>query len=215
MQLKETSKNSFPSSLPVFPLSGALLLPGGRLPLNIFEERYLNLVTDSLGKDRMFGMIQPNPDSSDNELYKIGCLGKIVYFEEADDGRFLIALKGLSRFKVEREVASIKGYRVLEVNYDQFENDSFVEEDLKYDRDSIFDILPTYLDSQGLKLRIDAIEALSDLDLILTLSMICPFNTREKQALIESKNFNDRADMLLALLQMGVFGNSENDEVFQ
>ncbi|MEE2704700.1 MAG: peptidase S16, partial [Pseudomonadota bacterium] len=105
--------------------------------------------------------------------------------------------------------------RVLEVNYDQFADDVLMDSELILDRSSIFDILPKYLDSQGLKLRIDAIEALSDLDLILTLSMICPFNTREKQALLESKSFSDRADMLLALLQMGVFGNSETDEVFQ
>ena len=223
MQIRERSSIIFPSKLPVFPLSGALLLPGGRLPLNIFEKRYLNLVLDALAQGRMFGMIQPNPDTSDlekditsdQELYKIGCLGKIVYFEEADDGRFLIALKGLSRFSMVREEDNIKGYRVLEVNYDQFADDVLMDSELILDRSSIFDILPKYLDSQGLKLRIDAIEALSDLDLILTLSMICPFNTREKQALLESKSFSDRADMLLALLQMGVFGNSETDEVFQ
>tara|TARA_B100001094_G_scaffold305084_1_gene334618 strand:- start:178 stop:867 length:690 start_codon:yes stop_codon:yes gene_type:complete len=229
MPYKSENKDDFPSLLPIFPLSGALLLPGGRLPLNIFEPRYLNLITDSLASGRFFGMIQPNLDASrkdntnlsdlnepqDLELYKIGCLGKVVYFEEADDGRFLIALRGITRFEVKKELESIRGYRVLDVSYNSYLNDKKPEVTFEYDRESLFDILPNYLDAQGLKLSLDAIEALSDLDLIITLSMICPFNGREKQALLECNNSTDRSEMLLALLQMGVFGNSDNDEIFQ
>lgn len=224
-----TKFEDLPEELPVFPLTGAVLLPAGRLPLNIFEPRYLNMTIDALAEGRLFGMIQPNYDamepsdtqesaSNDNEgsaakllddeeppLYKTGCLGRIVYFEETEDGRVLIALRGLSRFKVVEEIKGQKGYRRVRADYSPFAADMNPPEEFDLHREKLFEALQPYVDAQGMRLKVDIIKGLSDHTLVSSLCMICPFDPREKQALLESKTVSDRADMLLALLQMGVF----------
>ncbi len=223
-----TKFEDLPTELPVFPLTGAVLLPAGRLPLNIFEPRYLNMTQDALAEGRLFGMIQPNydamSDSDDDEdsdgdedsgfalsedeeppLYKTGCVGRIVYFEETEDGRLLIALRGLSRFHVVEELEGRKGYRRVRADYTRFAADMDPPEDFDLDRDTLLEALQPYVDAQGMRLKVDVIKGLSDHTLVSSLCMICPFDPREKQALLESETVSDRADMLLALLQMGVF----------
>lgn len=226
-----TRFEDLPQDVPIFPLTGAVLLPGGRLPLNIFEPRYLNLCLDALASGRMFGMIQPDYDAlgpqadeeifetADNEntapggsddddelpLYKTGCVGRLVYFEETDDGRLLIALKGLSRFTVVEEVDGHKGYRRVRADYSAYPHDMDPPADFDLDRESLLEALQPYVDAQGMRLKVDIIKGLSNHTLVSSLCMICPFDPREKQALLESKTVEDRADMLLALLQMGVF----------
>ncbi len=233
-----TKFEDLPRELPVFPLSGALLLPGGRLPLNLFEPRYLNMSLDSLAAGRLIGMAQPNydalgvhlradddiedidDDDDDNDesgptldlqedqdvpLYKTGCVGRIVYFEETDDGRLLIALRGLSRFHVVEELVGVKGYRRVRADYTQFPQDMKPPQDFDLDRETLLETLQPYIDAQGMRLKVEIIKGLSDHTLISSLCMICPFDPREKQALLESATPQDRADMLLALLQMGVF----------
>jgi Lon protease-like protein len=220
-----TKFEDLPDVIPVFPLSGALLLPGGRLPLNIFEPRYLNMVLDALANGRFIGMIQPNydamgkPSFDEDEdeaddfedegdgppLFKTGCVGRIVYFEETEDGRLLIALRGLTRFHVTDEIEGARGYRRVRADYSAYVTDMEPPGAFDLDRDELLDALQPYIDAQGMRLKVDIIKGLSDHTLISSLCMICPFDPREKQALLETGTVKDRADMLLALLQMGVF----------
>jgi len=228
----QTRFEDLPEILPVFPLSGALLLPWGRLPLNIFEPRYLNLVLDSLKNGRVFGMVQPDYDKSERPkfeamnleamkptgdgdvlhsdadepaVYSVGCAGRVSSLEETEDGRLLITLKGLARYRIQNEVEGMKGYRRMRVSYDAFKTD--MEPMAKFDlnRDELLGRLKPYLDAQGMRLNVDAIKGLSETTLVTSLCMICPFDPREKQALLETPTVEERAKTLLALLQMGAF----------
>ena len=221
----QTSFADLPEILPVFPLSGAMLLPWGRLPLNVFEPRYLNLVLDSLHHGRIFGMIQPDYDRTERDkhdnadskvvqlqpepaLYHVGCAGRVSSFEETEDGRLLITLKGLARFRVVEEVEGHKGYRRLKVSYDTFKEDMEPLAKFDLDRDTLLAQLKPYLESQSMRLNIDAIKGLSETTLVTSLCMICPFDPREKQALLEAPTIQERAETLLTLLRMGVFESS-------
>jgi hypothetical protein len=221
----DTRYEDLPDELAVFPLPGALLLPWGRLPLNIFEPRYLNMTLDALKAGRLFGMIQPDVDrapkareagarepgsnvislSNEPPLYSIGCVGRIVSFEETDDGRILIALKGLIRFRVGAELEGRKGYRRVRPVYDDFKADLEPPPKIEIDREGLMERLKPYLDAQGMKINLDVIKNLSDTTLVTSLCMICPFDPREKQALLECAGLKERAETLMALLQMGVF----------
>ncbi|MCB2107665.1 MAG: LON peptidase substrate-binding domain-containing protein [Rhodobacteraceae bacterium] len=217
----QTSFDDLPEELGIFPLPGALLLPWGRLPLNVFEPRYLNLVLDSLAAGRMFGMIQPDSDrvargrgesdgnvislSTEPALFSVGCVGRIASFEETDDGRILIALKGLIRFRVVQELEGRKGYRRIKPDYAPFKDDMMQPGKVDLDRDTLLERLKPYLDAQGIRINIDVMKNLSDSTLVTSLCMICPFDPREKQALLESGSLQDRAESLMKLLQMGVF----------
>jgi len=225
----QTNFEDLPQELAVFPLSGAMVLPSGRLPLNIFEPRYLNMALDALKSQRIFGMIQPDQTKlsrarasaevagSDSNIitlhaeppiYSVGCAGRIASFEETDDGRILISLKGLIRFRVGQEIEGRKGYRRVEPLYDEFKADMEAPAKIELDRDGLLDVLKPYLDAQGMKVNIDVIKNLSDTTLVTSLCMICPFDPREKQALLESPTLQDRAETLAALLRMGVFDAS-------
>jgi len=225
----QTNFEDLPQELAVFPLSGAMVLPSGRLPLNIFEPRYLNMALDALKSQRIFGMIQPDQTKlsrarasaevagSDSNIitlhaeppiYSVGCAGRIASFEETDDGRILISLKGLIRFRVGQEIEGRKGYRRVKPLYDEFKADMEAPAKIELDRDGLLDVLKPYLDAQGMKVNIDVIKNLSDTTLVTSLCMICPFDPREKQALLESPTLQDRAETLAALLRMGVFDAS-------
>ncbi|TAK99509.1 MAG: peptidase S16 [Rhodospirillaceae bacterium] len=224
----QTRFEDLPEILPVFPLSGALLLPWGRLPLNIFEPRYLNLVLDSLKTGRIFGMIQPDYDKADRSkttpakheaansngeetdadappVYNVGCAGRVSSFEETEDGRLLITLKGLARYRIQGEVEGMKGYRRMRVSYDEFKTDMEPFGKFDLDRDALLDRLRPYLDAKGVRLNVDAIKGLSETTLVTSLCMICPFDPREKQALLETPSIAERAKTLTTLLQMGAF----------
>jgi Lon protease-like protein len=202
---------TLPAEFPVFPLPGALLLPRGRLPLNIFEPRYLAMVEDSLAAGRMFGMIQPDPQQAGTAagpgLYRVGCLGRLSTFSETDDGRFLITLTGLIRFSVAAEVEIRRGYRRVRADFTAYRSD--LEQptgDLGTERDALLAALRGYFARRKFEANWDAVRRLDDDALVTTLSMSCPFEAAEKQALLEAQTGADRAATLLALLQMGAAG---------
>ncbi len=205
-----------PAEIPVFPLSGALLLTQGRLPLNIFEPRYLAMTSDALAAGRMFGMIQPDPGAERGAtgpgLYRIGCLGRLTSFAETEDGRFLITLSGLIRFRVAEELALQRGYRRVRADYGPFRNDlGGGEAPAALDRAALLAALRPFFLARGIDANWDAVDQASDAMLVLTLAMVCPFEPREKQALLEAEGAEARAAMLVALLQMGAHGEASDD----
>jgi Lon protease-like protein len=219
-----------PTEFAVFPLTGALLLPRGKLPLNIFERRYLTMVLDSLGTGRMFGMIQPDshapaaaaqavppqaspPQASPPQaahsaeepgLYRVGCLGRLSSFSETDDGRLLITLTGLIRFTVDAERDKYHGYRRIRGDFSHYTDDlALTRPSVDIERDKLLAALRGYFARRSVDVNWDAIKGLSDDALVITLAMACPFEPVEKQALLEAPADADRAATLLALLQMG------------
>lgn len=209
----EPNIQELPKVIPVFPLNGALMLPGGRLPLNIFEPRYLNLIRDVLQTEhRVFGMIQSNPGASQDEmnpiLYSVGCLGRISSFEETSDGRFLISLDGLIRFRMKDEVEMQDGYRRIAADYNEFIADLDVKTP-EINRDRLLTALKTFFDIKGFTADWDAIRECGGEKLVTTLAMICPLEPEDKQALLEAPNTPDRCDILATLLEME---NSTHDK---
>lgn len=196
-----------PTEFAVFPLPGALLLPRGKLPLNIFEPRYLRMVDDALGSGRVIGMIQPDarrPETPTGPaLYRVGCLGRLSSFSETEDGRYLVTLSGVSRFAVQVELELQRGYRRVRADLGRFAGDRSEAEGGGIDRDSLLAALRAYFATQGFDANWDAIEEIDDAGLVTTLAMVCPFEPSEKQALLEAETPANRATALLALLQMG------------
>ena len=199
--------NDLPREIAVFPLAGALLLPGGRLPLNVFEPRYLALVEDALGQGRLFGMIQPK---AEDELYSIGCLGRISSFAETEDGRLVITLSGITRFKVIEEVSKHLAYRSMRVDYSDFVADMQPPSLPVIDRRRLLSALSTFLNAAEMPLNVRVLDDLKDIDLINTLAMICPFEPAEKQALLEQDGGQARADTLLAILELSALGSFDD-----
>jgi hypothetical protein len=197
-----------PTEFPVFPLPAALLLPRGRLPLNIFEPRYLAMVEDALAAGRVFGMIQPDPQRPEGEtgpaLYRVGCLGRLSSFSETDDGRYLISLAGLLRFAVVAELPMRRGYRQVRGDLATYRADLEQEPGpIQVEREGLLAALRGYFARRNFEANWDAVRRMPDDGLVTTLSMICPFEPAEKQALLEAATDTDRAAILLALLQMG------------
>lgn len=197
-----------PKEFAVFPLTGALLLPRAKLPLNIFEPRYLSLTQDALVSGRMFGMIQPDPNAASTDhgpgLYRVGCLGRLSSFSETDDGRLLITLTGLIRFTIHHELSLHRGYRMVQADFSAYLDDlALARLPVEIERDKILTALRAYFVRLNVDANWDAIRGLSDDALVLTLTMACPFEAVEKQALLEAHSDADRAATLLALLQMG------------
>jgi uncharacterized protein len=199
-----------PGEFAVFPLPGALLLPRGKLPLNIFEPRYLAMTQDALGQGRMFGMIQPDPTLPETDtgpgLFRVGCLGRLSSFSETDDGRLLITLTGVIRFTIAGEIAMHRGYRRVRGDFSRYLADLDLQQEsppLGAERDKILTALRVYFTHRGLDANWDAMRRLSDDMLIITLAMVCPFEPAEKQALLEAQTDPERASTLLTLLQMG------------
>ena len=202
----DLSIDDLPETIPVFPLTGVLLLPRGKLPLNIFEPRYLNMVQDALATNRLIGMIQPRQSAagSNPPLFDIGCAGRITSFTETDDGRFLITLTGVSRFRIRSEMATTRGYRRIVADWGDFAADLADDPPCTLDRERLDLALRTYFRQQGISANWDSI-AQAPLDrLVTSLAMICPFDAPEKQALLESTDLNARAALLLALVEMAV-----------
>lgn len=200
-----------PETIAVFPLAGALLLPHGRLPLNIFEPRYLALIEDALGSGRMFGMVQGDASRPRGErgtaTYSVGCLGRICSFSETDDGRFLITLTGLSRFKVLEEVEPRRGYRRMRVDYTPFLADlSPQPAEASLAPGALEAALRPYFRARGMEVNWDAIGQMPEAVLVTNLSMLCPFEVAEKQALLEAGTPGARAEMLLMLVRMAQHG---------
>jgi len=201
----ETRAEDLPGEFPIFPLPGALLLPRGKLPLNIFEPRYLAMTEDALAAGRMFAMIQPDARHPDGTgLYRIGCLGRLVSFSETDDGRYLITLLGVSRFAVAEELPMQRGYRRVRADYSEFAADLEPAREVEqcFDRATLLTSLRGYFAHRGFEANWDAINQMPDEALVVTLSMVCPFEPAEKQALLEAPTPTERAQVLLACLQI-------------
>ena len=194
-----------PSEIALFPLPGVLLLPGGHLPLQVFEPRYLNMIEDVLGQGRMLALVQPrdNTDTvADNApLYDVGCAGRIVGFKEADDGRFYITVQGLTRFKIISDRLTLDGYRMASVDYSDFIADGITEQ-ASIDRTRLMNVIKAYLGEQGLEYHSETLDEASDINLVTSLAMSCPFHANEKQALLECKNLESRGNMLVSLMEM-------------
>jgi len=203
----QTRFEDLPAEFAVFPLPGALLLPRGRLPLNIFERRYLAMTEDALAHGRMFAMIQPDlslPETPNGPgLYRIGCLGRLSSFSETEDGRLLITLTGLARFSIVSEIDGVRGYRRVIGDFSRYRADMAEAPETTFDREVMLAALKGYFGQRGVEPNWDAINRLPDEALVVTLAMVCPFEPVEKQALLEAPTDADRADTLLALLRMG------------
>jgi uncharacterized protein len=208
----DVSFEDLPASVPIFPLTGVLLLPRGMLPLNIFEPRYLNMVKDALAGDRLIAMAQPCQKSAavkgDPPVYPICCAGRITAFEETDDGRILISLKGLCRFRISEELATTRGYRRVMADWQDFEADLQEDAGDGVDRDALFKSLKAYFTAQGIQASWDALCGTPNERLINSLAMICPFAPPEKQALLEATSLADRARVLTTLVEMAVLDTS-------
>ena len=204
-----------PQNIPLFPLPGALLLPNSRLPLNIFEPRYINMVEDTIATEhRLIGMIQPvkintGKELSENNKYqKVGCAGRIVSFTETDDGRYLITLEGISRFNFKNEVEHQKPYILSQIDWSFYKNDLIPFQDMNgFDRNSFLEILKKYLDSAQIASDWEVLRKAKEEVLVNSLSMLCPFEPEEKQVLLEADTIRNRLDVLVTLMKL----SSEND----
>ena len=207
-----------PETIPVFPLPGALLLPRGRLPLHIFEPRYLAMIEDCLKtKHRLIGMIQPRevPGTGEKRLNAIGCAGRLTGFSETEDGRYMITLAGISRFRVREEVQGFTPYRRCQVEWTGFDRDlGPVEEDAGFDRDAFLSLLGRYFAAQHLSTDWSSLKEAETELLINSLSMLCPFTTEDKQALLEAPSLTTRRETLVTLIEFALRGGA-GDEVMQ
>lgn len=200
------TQRSLPDVMPIFPLPGALLLPGGQLPLNIFEPRYLRMIDDALAGARTIGMIQPRDPaaaSGPSNLYGVGCAGRLTGFNETEDGRYLITLTGIRRFNLGSELEVTTPYRQVAPDFGAFEDDSLIDVSADVvDRERLEEAMRCYLDSEGLKTDWEAVTDAPTDALVSSLAMGCPFAPNEKQALLEANNTQDRAECLIALMEM-------------
>lgn len=191
---------NLPQHIPVFPLAGAVLLPGGYLPLNIFEPRYVAMIEDALAGDKIIGMIQPrreNMSCGSPHLQSVGCAGEIAEYEIQQDGRYLVVLSGLSRFKVQDELPPLRGYRRVAATWLQ-EPDGGAS----INRQRLIPALKHYLQERGIDCDWSAASCCPDDKLITTLAMICPFTSAEQQALLEANSLAERSELLTSLLEI-------------
>jgi Lon protease-like protein len=206
----QPAPEQLPAEIAVFPLPGALLLPGGKLPLNIFEPRYLAMVLDSLGEGRMFGMVQADSAAPrGGGLYQVGCLGRVSSFSETEDGRLLITLMGLLRYRIAGELPLRRGYRRVRADYSPYLGDLDPSEPEGLPREAILAVLKPYFAAKSIDANWSAIEQMSCPVLVTTLSMVCPFAVAEKQALLEAATPAERANDLITLLRMAALGGGE------
>ena len=199
------NKINLPKTIPIFPLSNFIIFPKTTVPLNIFEPRYIEMINDSMKSNKLIGMIQPkNFDNNQEEplLHDIGCLGKITSFKDTDDGRYIIELKGLIRFRITKEIKSYKDYRTCEANFDEFDHDlSEKKEDLKFsDLELIFKNLKSLFEKRGFVINWKELEKQSLDEIINALAMASPFTLEEKQVLLEAGNLNIRKNKIAEIL---------------
>ena len=199
--------SDLPDVIPVFPLPGALLLPRGQMPLNIFEPRYLAMIDDALGGKRLIGMIQPDARHKGSDaqpvLYKIGCVGRITQLAESGDGRYLLELTGVTRFEVQEELTVQTPYRQCRVGFARFADDFIArkgEDDV--DREAVLTALRDFLKANKLKADWQGIETAPNEALVNALAMMSPYGAPEKQAMLEAQDLKSRAEILVALTEI-------------
>lgn len=191
-----------PETLPIFPLAGAIVMPGNELPLNIFEPRYLNMVSDALSTHRMFGMIQPNPDiTNETALYHTGCAGRITQYRETNDGRIELLLSGVCRYDLGEELPTTRGYRLIAPDWSRFTEDYADQDNLLRDqKDRLTRTLKRYFEVNGLEVNWNMLERLSTVKLINSLTMSLPLSAQDKQTLLETIHPADRLYTFISLL---------------
>ena len=210
-----SESRALPDILPIFPLTAVLLLPRGRLPLNIFEPRYLAMTRDALGGARLIGMVQPSDPPKDHTgggpgidnrmnppVYPIGCAGRITQFSETDDGRYLLTLTGVSRFRIQEELPLISGYRRVVPDWRPFAHDQDRSADPEFDRARLIRGLKSYFTGRQISADWEAIEKAPGEHLVTSIAMACPFAPSEKQALLEAADPDERARLLTTLVEM-------------
>lgn len=205
-----------PETVSVFPLPGALLLPRSRLPLHIFELRYLQMLDDALKTpERLIGMVQPNPcQSNDSKLHQIGCAGRVTQFSETEDGRYLITLTGISRFRVKSELDAFTPYRRCAVSWDGFDRDlGKTEQDDGFNRPRFLNLLEKFFSSQNLSTDWDTLKDADDELLVNSLSMLLDFDPEEKQALLEAPCLRTRRETLVTLIEFAMRGGSSEEHL--
>ena len=202
----------FPDLIPIFPLSGVIFFPKTNLPLNIFEQRYLSLVNDAFGKDKLMGMVQSKKESKN--VYKVGCLGKISDYQESKDGRILINLTGVSRFKIIEEVSSNKLYREFKVDYSNFIGD-VKDTQNEIDTKSLMDKAENFFKKNGLLLNWKEFEKLDQLQKVNTLAMIAPVTNEEKQKLLEAVTTSDKINVLENIISFYLYETGLNNQTIQ
>ena len=210
----EHNIKELPKSIPLFPLNRVLLLPKAKLPLNLFENRYLHMFDHALANNRIIGMIQPkgrvlsDSDTKNPNLYEIGCAGRITAFSETNDNRYELILKGVCRFRMKKEKKIINGFRSAEVSWDEFKQDyetlSLVNPKKRKDFEALMKI---FLKKISISADWEMVETTNDEDLVNMISMCCPFDVSEKQALLEAKTLSERLEILTSLMQMGINEN--------
>jgi hypothetical protein len=209
MNMVYKGPDALPGIIPIFPLPGALLLPRGQMPLNIFEPRYLAMIEDALrASHRMIGMIQPNPahpggDQAKPNLFRIGCLGRITQFAESGDGRYLIQLTGIARFRVEEELPVATLYRQCRVTYQPYVDDFIARKgEDEVDRKAVLRALTGFLKANNLKADWEGIENAPNEALVNALAMMSPYDVAEKQAMLEAPDLKTRAEVLVAVTEI-------------
>jgi Lon protease-like protein len=208
-----------PKKIPVFPLSNFIIFPKTTVPLNIFEPRYIDMINDSMKSNKLIGMIQPKIQKKQNntvpELHQIGCMGKITVFQETDDGRYLIELKGIIRFEITKEVLSNKKYRECEINFKNYYQDlDNQKEEIKFsDLELIFKDLKNLFEKKGYVINWNALEKQSLDETINALAMASPFTLEEKQILLETKNLDLRKTKIAEILSTYSYDNFNNTTI--
>ena len=209
-----TLRFDIPDVIPVFPLPGALLLPRAKLPLHIFEPRYLSMIEDCMKTpSRFIGMVQPYKSrGGETKLHSIGCAGRLNQFSETEDGRFMVTLSGMSRFRIKEEVEGFTPYRRCHVSWDGFERDlGKFEQDENFDRSVFMAGLKRYFDDQQLSTDWETMQEADDELLINSLSMLCPFEAEDKQALLEAPSLSTRRETLATLIEFALRGGTGED----
>ena len=202
----------FPDVIPVFPLSGVIYFPKTNLPLNIFEQRYLDLVNDAFNKDKLMGMVQSKKEN--DAVYNVGCLGKISDYQKSKDGRVLINLTGISRFKILKEVSSKKLYREFEVDYQNFGEDTENSKD-DIDTNNLMEKAKTFFKRNGLLLNWVEFEKLDQAQRINTLAMIAPVSNEEKQKLLEAISIQNKVKTLESIISFYLYETGSNNQTIQ
>ena len=218
MNVVYASAADLPQIIPVFPLTGALLLPRGQMPLNIFEPRYLAMIDDVMKSHRIIGMVQPDETQAGSKpkLYSKGCAGRITSLSETGDGRYLVTLTGVARYQIDEEMSVITPYRQCRVDFDAFAQDfdeAAGEEDV--DRAGLLRTLRDFADAHGLSVDWKGIDDAPNDALVNALSMMSPFGAREKQALLEARDLKTRADVLIAIAEIELARNAGDSPSLQ
>ena len=208
---------NLPKKIPIFPLSNFIIFPKTSVPLNIFEPRYIEMVDESMKTNKLIGMIQPKNSNNPNSLnlYNVGCLGKIISFNETEDKRYLIELKGITRFEIIKEIKSEKKYRECEIDFNKFNNDiDEKKEELKFsDLELIFKDLKSVFEKRGFIINWKGLEKQSLDEIINALAMASPFTLEEKQILLETENFTSRKSKIAEILSTYTYDNYNNTTI--